>query len=131
MDLALAYIARSYFQLPSFQTHYAFRSTKHDMLVIPNSKTKFGERFFSRQTNSLEHSANFCKPADFIAIFKSRLTTNLYGLSYNISTFLSKRLCFQLHYVYGTIKFSIIIIIIIINFFINLFAVTFAIIVIK
>ena len=100
--LSPSYISRSCVRSSSVQTRYALRSASRDTLAIPRTKTKFGERSFSVAGPTIWNSLpDSVKAADTVGIFKSRLKTHLFGLSYDLP--LWKRPCFQLVCAYGAI----------------------------
>ena len=79
------YIARSCVLLSSLGTRYALRSATRNLMTVPRTKTKFGERSFTVAGpliwNALPDSV---KTADSIETFKSKLKTFLFPLSFDI-----------------------------------------------
>ena len=75
--LAPSYISRSCMRSSSVQIRYALRSASRDTLAIPRTKTKFVERSFALAGPTI-------KAAETVGIFKSRLKTHLFGLSYDL-----------------------------------------------
>ena len=77
-------MSRSFPEVASLQCRYELRSLTGVSLIIPRTKTKFGERSFavagSKSWNSLP---DHVKAASLIGTFKSRLKTFLLGLSYS------------------------------------------------
>ena len=88
--LAPGYISDYCVRVSTNQRRSSLRSASHNCLVVPPpSKTiKFGERSFGicgpTTWNSLP---DFVKDADSIDVFKSRLKTYLFGLSYGQTEF--------------------------------------------
>ena len=81
-SLAPHYIKNYCQPTSSLQCRYELRSLTGVSLIIPRTKTKFGERSFAvagpKSWNSLH---NHVKAASSIGTFKSRLKTFLFGLS--------------------------------------------------
>ena len=92
--LAPAYIARSCVQSSSLHTRDTFWFELHDMQVVPRSKTKFGEWYFTIAGQTVWNTLlGSVKTADSTSIFKFR--SFLFGLSYNVWT-LSKAPLFSI-----------------------------------
>ena len=63
----------------------ALRSALRDTLAIPQTKTKFGERSFAVTGPTIWNSLpDSVKAAETVGIFKSKLKTHLFGLSYDL-----------------------------------------------
>ena len=68
----------------SLQCRYELRSLTGVNLIIPRTKTKFGERSFAvAGPKSWNFLPDHVKAASSIGTFKSRLKTFLFGLSYS------------------------------------------------
>ena len=79
-----AYIASRYGNKSTIQRRSGLSSASLDDLVIPATKSKFGERSFAvggpAAWNALQEAV---KAAESINIFKSKLKIHLFGLSYD------------------------------------------------
>ena len=105
--LVPAYITSSRVKKSAIQRRSGMHSASRDDLVIPATKTKFGECSFAvgglSAWNALLESV---RAAESINIFKCKLKTHLFGLSYDTwwnCKWLSKHPCFRLDCEYGTI----------------------------
>ena len=79
------YIVRSCVLLSSLGTRYALRSATRNLMSVPRTKTKLGERSFTVAGPSIWNALpDSVKTADSIETFKSNLKTFLFPLSFDI-----------------------------------------------
>ena len=82
--MAKHYLIKSCVQSSTHEHSYALHSAMQDRVIVPRIKTKFGERLFAAAGPTVWKSLlDFVMDASSIDIFKTRLKTYLFELSYH------------------------------------------------